>query len=80
MQMSSHSMFTKLDMVDNQPLFPNYKEGHNTDVISDVTVDQFRLGISIFRTCKYNNLLCLHQIFTKLDMIDNQVVLTNLME
>ena len=50
------------------------------DVISDVTADQFRLGISIFRTCKYNNLINLHQMFTKLDMIDNQVVLTELIE
>ena len=47
-------------------------------VISDVTADQFRLGIIKFRTCKYNNFISLHQMFTKLDMIDNHVVLTNL--
>ena len=50
------------------------------DVISDVTADQFRLRFSIFRTCEYNNLISLHQMFTKLDMIDNQVVLTNPIE
>ena len=80
MQMSSHSMFTKLDMVDNQPLFPNYKEGHNTDVISDVTVDQFRLEFSIFRACEYHNFISLHPRFTKLDMVDNLPLSTNFIE
>ena len=60
-------MFTKLEC--------RYDE-----VISDVTADQFRLGISIFRTCEYNNLISLHPMITKLDMIDNQLVLTNLIE
>ena len=43
------------------------------DVISDVTADQFRLGFSMFRTCEYSNLISLHLMFTKLDMIDTQV-------
>ena len=77
---SLHLMFTKLHMIDNQLVLTNHFEYSHDDVISDVTADQFRLGISIFRTCKYNNLISLHQMFTKLDMIDNQVVLTNLIE
>ena len=71
-------MFTKLEILDNQLVLTNYYEWRNDDVISDVTADQFRLGISIFQTCEYNNLISLHQMLTKPDMIDNQVVLTNL--
>ena len=55
-------------------------EWRNDDVIGDVTADQFRLGFSIFQTSEYNNLVSLHQMFTKPDVIDNQVVLTNLIE
>ena len=47
------------------------------DVISDVTADQFRLEFSTFRACEYNNLISLHLMFTRLDMIYNQLVLTN---
>ena len=50
------------------------------DVISDVTADQFRPEFSIFRACEYNNLTSLHLMFTKLDMIDNQPVLTKYIE
>ena len=71
-------MFTKLNMIDNQLVMTNYIEWRNDDVISDVTANQFRLGFSIFRTCGYNNLNSLHLMLTKLDMIYNQLVLTNL--
>ena len=69
-------MFTKLDMIDNPLVLTNYFEYRH----DDVTADQFRLELSIFRTCGYNNLISLHLMFTKLDMIDNQLVLTNLIE
>ena len=73
-------MFTKLDMIDNQLVLTNYFECSHVDVISDVTADHLRLEFSIFQTCEYNNLLSLHPTFTKLDMIDNQLVLTNFIE
>ena len=73
-------MFTKLHMIDNQLVLTNYFECSHVDVISDVTADQLRLEFSIFQTCEYNNLLSLHPTFTKLDMIDNQLVLTNFIE
>ena len=73
-------MFTKLNMIDNQLVMTNYIEWRNDDVISDVTANQFRLGFSIFRTCEYFNLISLHPMFTKLDMIDNRLVLTNYIE
>ena len=73
-------MFSKLDMIDNQLVLTNYFECSHVDVISDVTADQLRLEFSIFQTCDYNNLLSLHPTFTKLDMIDNQLVLTNFIE
>ena len=74
-------MFTKLDMIDNRLVLTNYIEWRYDDVISDVTADQLRLGFSIFRTCEYsNNLISLHLMFTKLDMIDTQVVLMNSIE
>ena len=73
-------MFTKLHMIDNQLVLTNYFEFFHIDFISDVTADQFRLGISIFRTCEYNNLISLHPIFTKLDVVFNQLVLTNFIE
>ena len=73
-------MFTKLDMNDNQSVLTKYIELRHDDVISDVTADQFRLGFSIFRTCEYSNLISLHLMFTKLDMIDTQVVLMNSIE
>ena len=71
-------MFTKLDIIDNQLVLTDYIEWRNDDVISDVTADQLWLGISIFQTCEYNNLISLHQMFTKPDIIDKQLVLTNL--
>ena len=70
-------MFIKLYMVSSQPVLTNLMEWRHDDVISDDTPVKFWLEFSIFRTCKYNNLINLHQMFTKLDMIDNQVVLTN---
>ena len=73
-------MFTKLDMIYNQLVLTNYFEFRHGDVISDVTADQFRLDFSIFRTCEYNNLISLHPIFTKLDIVFNQLVLTNFIE
>ena len=66
-------MFTKPDMIDNQVVLTKLIEWRH----DDVTADQFRLELSIFRTCGYNNLIILHLMFTKLDIIDNQVVLTN---
>ena len=47
------------------------------NVISDVTVDRFWLEFSIFQACEYYNLRSLHPMFTELDMVDNQPVLTN---
>ena len=73
-------MFTKLDMNDNQSVFTKYIELRHDDVISDVTADLFRLEFSTFRACEYNNLTSLHPMFTKLDMIDNQPVLTKYIE
>ena len=67
-------MFTKLNMVDNQPVFTNLIECCHDDVISDVTVDPFPLEFHVFRTCEYNNLRSLHPMFTELDY---QPVLTN---
>ena len=67
-------------MIDNQLVLTNHFEYSHDDVISDVTADQFQLELSIFRTCGCNNLISLHLMFTKLDMIYNQLVLTNLIE
>ena len=71
-------MFTKLNMVDNQPVFTNLIECCHDDVISDVTVDRFPLEFRVFGTCEYYNLRSLHPMFTELDMVDIQPVLTNL--
>ena len=46
-------MFTKLNMVDNQPVFMNLIECCHDDVISDVTVDRFWVEFSIFQACEY---------------------------
>ena len=73
-------MFTKLDMNDNQSVLTKYIELRHDDVISDVTADLFRLEFSVFGTCEYYNLISLHLMFTKLDMIHNQVVLMNSIE
>ena len=70
-------MFTKLYTVDNQPVFTNLIECRHDDVISDVTLDRFPLEFLVFRTCEYYNLRSLHPMFTELDMVDNQPVLTN---
>ena len=70
-------MFTKLDMIGNHLVFINYFECCDNDVISDITADQFRLEFSIFRTFEYINLISLHLVFTKLDIIDDLLVLTN---
>ena len=73
-------MFTKLNMVDNQPVFTNLIECCHDDVISDVTVDRFSLEFCVFGTCEYYNLNCLHPMFTELNMADSQPVLTYLIE
>ena len=70
-------MFTKLNTVDNQPVFTNLIECRHDDVISDVILDCFPLEFLVFRTCEYYNLRSLHPMFTELDMVDNQPVLTN---
>ena len=67
-------------MNDNQSVFTKYIELRHDDVISDVTADLFRLEVCIFRACDYYNLTSLHPMFTKLDMVDNQLVLTNYIE
>ena len=67
-------------MVDNQPVFTNLIECCHDDVISDVIVGRFRLKFSAFRVCEYNNLIGSHALFTKLNMVDNQPVLTNINE
>ena len=73
-------MFNKLDMIDNQQVLTNFIDWRYDDVIRDVTANQFRLRFSTFRTCEYSNLTSLHLMFTKLDMIDNQLVMTNYIE
>ena len=73
-------MFSKLDMIDNQLVLTNYFECSHVDVISDVTADQFRLGLSIFRACEYHNFIGLHPMFTELDMADNLPLSTNFIE
>ena len=73
-------MFNKLDMIDNQPVLTNLIECFHDDVISDVTVDRFPLEFGVFGTCEYYNLISLHPMFTKLDMIHNRLVLTNYIE
>ena len=50
------------------------------DVISDVTANRCRLELSLFGTCEYYNLISFHPMFTKLDMVDIQPVLTYLIE
>ena len=60
-------------MVDNQPVFTNLIECCH----DDVTVDRFPLEFRVFGTCEYYNLRSLHPMFTELDMVDNQPVLTN---
>ena len=73
-------MFTKLNMVDNQPVFTNLIECHHDDVIIYVTTDRFRLEFRVFGTCEYYNLRSLHLMFTKLNRVDNKPVFTNLIE
>ena len=70
-------MFTKLNMVDNQPVFTNLIECCYDDVISDVIVDCFPLEFRVFGTCEYFNLRSLHPMFIELGMVDIQPVLTN---
>ena len=69
-------MVTKLDMTDSQHVFTDSTKLCQDDVISDVTANRFRLEFSVFGTCEYYNLISLHPMFTKLDMIDNRLVLT----
>ena len=73
-------MFTKLDMINFQLVLTNSITLFYDDVISDVTANRFRLEFSVFGTCEYYNLISLHPMFTKLDMIDNRLVLTNYIE
>ena len=69
-------MFTKLDMIDNQPVLTKYIECRHDGVISDVTADQFRLEFYIFWACEHNNLIGLHPMFNKRDIVNNQPILT----
>ena len=64
-------MFTKLDMINSQLVLTNSMKLRQDDVISDVIANRFRLEFSVFGTCEYYNLISLHPMFTKLDMIDN---------
>ena len=73
-------MFTKLDMTDSQHMFTDSTKLRQDDIISDVTANRFRLEFSVFGTYEYSNLKILHPMFTKLDMVDSQPVLTNLIE
>ena len=73
-------MFTKLYMNDNQPVLTTFIDWRHDDVISDVTVDLFRQELSVFQACEHYNLRSLHPMFTKLDMVDNQLVITNYIE
>ena len=73
-------MFTKLDWINVQLVLTNSITLFYDDVISDVTANRFRLEFSVFGTSEYYNLISLHPMFTKLDMIDNRLVLTNYIE
>ena len=73
-------MFTKLDMTDSQHMFTDSTKLRQDDIISDITAHHFRLEFSVFGTCEYSNLISLHPMFTKLDMVDIQPVLTNFIE
>ena len=73
-------MFTKLDQINIQLVLTNSITLFYDDVISDVTANRFRLEFSVFGTCEYYNLISLHPMFAKLDMIDNRLVLTNYIE
>ena len=73
-------MFTTLDMINSQLVLMNSIKLRNDDVISDVRAYHFRLELSVFGTCEYYNLISLHLMFTKLDMVDCRPVLTNLIE
>ena len=57
-----------------------YIDWSHDNIISDVTADRYQLEFSIFRACEYHNLISLHPMFTKLDMVDNQLVLMNYIE
>ena len=57
-------MFTKLYMNDNQPVLTTFIDWRHDDVISDVTVDLFRLELSVFQACEHYNLRSLHPMFT----------------
>ena len=71
---SLHPMFIKLNPVNNQPVLLKYNELPHDDVISDVTVNQFRLEFSIFQACEYHNLISLRPMLAKLGMVDNQAL------
>ena len=73
-------MFTKLDMINSKLVLTSFIKSRHDDVISDITVDRFRLEFSVFWTCEYYNLISSHQLFTKLDLVDIQPLLANLME
>ena len=47
--MGSHALFTKLNMVDNKPVLTNITECPHDDVISDFTVDWFRLDRTLMK-------------------------------
>ena len=66
---------TRIDIVVNL-----YWRIWSNDVISDVTADRFWLEFSVFGTCEYYNLISLHPMFTKIDMVDSQPIVTNLIE
>ena len=73
-------MFTKLNIVDNQPILTNFMVTNLMVTSTDLTVDLFRLELSIFQACEYYNLRSLHPMFTKLDTVDYQLVLINYIE
>ena len=67
-------------MINSQLVLTSSIKLRHNDVISDVKANRFRLEFCVFATCEYYNLISLHQMFTKLDMVDNQPVLTNYIE
>ena len=69
-------MFTKLDMTDIQHMFTDSTKLHQ----DGVTANSLRLEFSVFGTREYSNLISLHPMFTKLDIVDNQLVLMNYIE
>ena len=49
-------MISKLDMIDSYLVLMNSIKLRHDNVISDITANRFRLGLSLFGICEYYNL------------------------